>query len=221
VSRIEKYKNNQARIIYTYKVTEEPFGDDVYPVAVDKLMNKIFKLVSTNPQKAVAESNNAIKIYPDVPTFYNYLCCAYQKLGDHENVKKYTHETCRLFPDYIFGKCAYARLLIEDEKLDEALDIFGGVCCIKQLYPSRDIFHVTELIAFDSVMGICCAKKGMLETATVFSNEIKSIDANHPAANELDSILMIESMKTAMKNIMLKKTKIRETKNRSSNEEIL
>ena len=50
------------------------------------------------------------------------------------------------FPDYLFGRLAYARDCLERGDLDKVSEIFEGKFDLKLLYPDRERFHVSEVL---------------------------------------------------------------------------
>jgi hypothetical protein len=59
-----------------------------------------------------------------------------------------SYEKC---PNYLFAKIGRARLYLLNNEPQKALDVLGGFT-LKQIYPNRSVFHITEMIAFALVL---------------------------------------------------------------------
>ncbi|MFA6527638.1 MAG: hypothetical protein WCT20_04405 [Candidatus Babeliales bacterium] len=185
----ENQANNQCVTLLTYQVTYEPLKNTEYPPEVITRMNDICELIYSRPQKAVFECLNAIKLYPKIPIFYNYLGGAYQALGDSENLKKYIYEAYTLFPDYIFARCAYAEFKMDSGEVEAIAAIFAQKYCLKALYPLRNVFHIHEVTTFNFTMGRYFTKIGNRETAQIYLKELEHVAPEHTSTQRLRAIL--------------------------------
>ena len=89
-----------------------------------------------------------IEQYPNAPQLYNYLHTAYQKLGDRSNAQRVLQETLERFPDYLFGRIAYATDCLQRGEAEKVPEIFEGKYELKLLYPGRERFHISEALVF-------------------------------------------------------------------------
>jgi len=114
----------------------------------------LYKMVfeSTNMDKVIKKLDGAILKYPGKALFYNLLQSAYLIDDQIDKSDEIVYEMNRLFPGYLFSKVAYANLLIERGRVDEALALFNGKADLNDLYPERQVFHKTEASAFWGTM---------------------------------------------------------------------
>ncbi len=180
-----------------YEITWNALGDPYPPIAI-KLMEKIVPLITRKPRRAVEECLNAIKLYPEIPIFYNNLCCAYQHLGDYENSKKIVRELYQRVPDYLFAKCGYADLRMQEGHAEEVLQIFDGCYCLKALYPKRDVFHVTEIKIFDVTMINYFCHMGRVDRARVYLQELELVAPDEDITDELRMKFLIAAFKNPL-----------------------
>jgi tetratricopeptide (TPR) repeat protein len=90
--------------------------------------------------------------YPFNPVILNYLAIGYEHLKQTEKATSLIFETCEKFPDYLFGRVAKAKFFYKEGKPKEAFEAIGNSLTIKQLYPHRDVFHVSEVKVFEDVL---------------------------------------------------------------------
>lgn len=70
---------------------------------------------------------------------------------DRENAEKIALRNYELYPGYLFAKTNNAHFCLEAGKSDEIEKIFEGKYDLKSLYPKREIFHISEFLAFIGV----------------------------------------------------------------------
>jgi len=89
--------------------------------------------------------------YPDHPLALNFIGNGYQLLGMRSKVIEIATETYEKFPDYLFALTAIANAHLDDGMPEKALEVLKGAYTLKQLYPQRDTFHISEVKTF----GLC------------------------------------------------------------------
>lgn len=90
--------------------------------------------------------------YPDAPSLKNYLFLVYKQKGKREESEKIAQKMVTQHPDYIFGKLALAELYIDQGELDKVPEILGEHLELKLLYPDTEVFHISEVMSFYSVV---------------------------------------------------------------------
>jgi len=90
--------------------------------------------------------------WPNNPIFHNYLYNAYILLKDKSKAEDVLLGITERFPDYLFGKIAYAQKLLQDDKADKMPALFGGHFDLSSLYPERNSFHVSEFNTFTAIL---------------------------------------------------------------------
>lgn len=107
--------------------------------------------------------------YPNHPVILNYMTNGYECLGQQDQAEKLVAETYEKFPDYLFAKIAQANIYLRNGFPEKALEIFKGACTLRQLYPHRTVFHISEVRAFECVMVRCfCETGNFLQANTHF-----------------------------------------------------
>ena len=140
------------------KITSEPIeigdlSDEEYEV-----MEKIHGII-ISPESSTREIKSAIKEieqsmqrWPTNPVFHNYHHNAYKRLGKLETAHEILRNTIHKFPDYLFGKMAYADSLLDQQKPAEALKVLGGHLDLQSAFPEREEFHTSEFIGFYTII---------------------------------------------------------------------
>lgn len=103
--------------------------------------------------------SDAIEIYeqlakecPEAPQILNNLAKAYASAGLNKKADRIALENYKNAPDYLFAKVAYAGLLAGKKKSKLIPKVFNNCFSLKALYPDRDVFHETEVVAFSNIM---------------------------------------------------------------------
>lgn len=133
----------------------------------EELMSVLYHDLHEHPETIDSENCdyfrqlNRLRIkYPNNPVILNYIANGYQQLGRHDKVDELVVETYEKFPDYLFAQTAMANSYLRDGFTEKALQTLNGAYSLKQLYPHRNVFHVSELRAFEYFMvGYFCVIK--------------------------------------------------------------
>jgi len=135
----------------------------------DELMATLYYNLHEHPDTIDSENCdyfqklNALRAkYPDNPVILNYITNGYDLLGDEDQVDKLIAETYEKFPDYLFAQTAQANLYLNDGFPEKALEVLKGAYTLKQLYPHRTVFHISEVRAFEySMVRYFCATEDL------------------------------------------------------------
>ena len=182
-SRMPQPLTSDALVYIAYDITDEPLDNrDIkrLPAQVQARMDDLYALAQRDPQQAIPELERLIAIYPQVPTFYNYLSIAYLQSGDQEHATALVREAYRRHPQYLFAKINYANLCLQQGEIGKVPSIFGHACDLQQLYPHRTRFHVSEFTGFAWVMCRYCCAIGERETAALYYQMLKQVAPRHP-----------------------------------------
>lgn len=119
---------------------------------------------------------DAIEKWPENPVFYNYLINAYKNLNEGKKEKEAIRNLTNLFPEYLFGKLSYTELLIKEGKIDEVPKVFNNQMHLRLFFPKRDVFHISELISFNTMMCLYCIKQGDLSAAYGYKKMLTALE---------------------------------------------
>lgn len=91
---------------------------------------------------------NLIGKFPKNPQLKNCLSIAYNNVGESEKSEEVNRWVFKEHPDYLFGRLNIAAAYFHREEFDKIPELLGENMELKELYPNRDIFHVTEFTSF-------------------------------------------------------------------------
>jgi len=170
-------------VLSEYEITDEPLGNrhiKRLPAQVQARIDDLYELAQRNPTQAIPELERLVTTYPNVPTFSNYLSIAYLAAGDREKTETCVREAYRRHPQYLFAKVNYANLCLQKGESDKIPGIFNHTFDLKQLYPHRTRFHVSEFTGFAWVMCRYFCAIGERETAALYYRMLKQVAPRHP-----------------------------------------
>ena len=126
-----------------------------------------------------------IKKYPDVPIFYNYLSLAYKILGRQEEHEQTLLMLYERYPDYLFGRVGYAEYLLQKGEYRKIPEVFDNKYDLKQLYPNRKQFHVSEAAAFMGIMALYWIAIGDRDLAKRYRDILKQVAPKHQVTRQV------------------------------------
>jgi tetratricopeptide (TPR) repeat protein len=192
--------------LISYQITWGPLEDNpsnALPPEVESQADRLYHLTNSQPAQAIPELQNWIERYPDVAKLSNFLCAAYQAIGDEANAERIARENYRRHPDYLFAKLNYASSCIQQGNLDEIPAIFNNKYDLSMLYPGREVFHITEFVGFMSVMVSYFLAKGDEGQARVYYKMLQDVAPDHPATRSLsrrmEGSLLVRALGKALK----------------------
>ena len=175
-------------LVYTaYDITDEPLENHHIkrlPSQVQARIDELYELAQHDPTHVIPELERLIATYPHVPTFFNYLSIAYLAAGDQEQATALVREAYRHHPQYLFARVNYANLCLQQRESGKIPGIFAHTFDLKQLYPHRTRFHVSEFTGFAWVMCRYFCAIGERETAALYYQMLKHVAPRHPMTKQ-------------------------------------
>jgi hypothetical protein len=176
-----------------FEITAEPMNSEEskshypdLPQEEEEVLADLYYLLQENPEEVYSENCSYFQIlelmriqYPKNPIILNYITSGYQHLGLEDKAKTLIFETYEKFPDYLFAQIAVAHAYLDDKFPEKALETIKGAYSLKTLYPHRNVFHVSEVSAFENLMvRYFCMKQniGQAETHLAFMKEVLEED---------------------------------------------
>jgi len=190
---------------YLYNIVYEPAFlhglSDTPPDAVEKL-NAYHPLLEEDPAGCIPELMELCRQYPAVPQFKNYLCVAYQYLGNKEKATEVNDWTMREHPDYLFAKLYKAYEYISINQHKKVLELLGPWLEIKELYPERDIFHAAEILAFYKLAFHYHLAMDNFEIARSQLQMMDTVDPDHPDTKSIRMRILLEEANIRRKDVL-------------------
>src|SRR4029453_16424604 len=176
--RVPQPPTSDALVYTAYDISDKPLDNrDIkrLPSQVQERIDDLYELAQRDPRQVIPELERLIATYPHVPTFFNYLSIAYLAAGDQEQATAMVREAYRRHPQYLFAKVNYANLCLQYGEIEKVPGIFDHACDLKQLYPHRTRFHVSEFTGFAWVMCRYFCAIGERETAVLYYQMLKQV----------------------------------------------
>lgn len=165
----------------------------------EELMSTLYHNLREHPDTIDSENceyfqklNTLRAKYPDNPVILNYIANGYDHLGQEDQVEELIAKTYEKFPDYLFAQTAQANIYLRDGFPEKALEIFKGAYTLRQLYPHRTVFHISEVRAFEYFMVRYFCETGNFEQADHHLQIMQKI-------LEEDDVLLKNAQKTLKK----------------------
>ncbi len=175
-----------------FAITTEPLPEPGYAAlsrATKTELERLYQLARTNPRAAAPQLMAALLRYPQVPSIFNYLFVAFSAMGDIKRAEAIVLENLRLHPDYLFARVNYAEMCLGRGEPDKVPEILGEQLDLKQLYPERDRFHVSEVVGFYGVVGFYYWQTGRPKEAALCYDLLRQLAPQHQLTQRLKSKL--------------------------------
>ncbi len=134
------------------------------------------ELTKAGQRKLVSDLKAEINKDPDEPILQNYLSNALILMGDLKGAEKIQKDVIEKYPDYLFGKLSYGRNLLNQKQYEEIPKLFGGEYALPAAYPDRKVFHFSEFIGFQTLIGFYFLRTKQVEHAYLYYKTILEMD---------------------------------------------
>jgi tetratricopeptide (TPR) repeat protein len=150
------------------------------PLHAQKKFQSLLHAAQISPKKIYKEALFLQKEHPDVPELDNLITYLHLQNGQVEQAKKLTAESFRKYPDYFFAKINYANECLLDNKSEEIPHIFPSFE-LKELFPGKDSFHVSEFRGFMTTISYYYLKIKKKDLAISYYTKAYLADPSHPS----------------------------------------
>ena len=169
---------------FSYEITTDPeFLNKKSGVTPELFtqMEDLYLMAAKGGSKNIRKLISVIEEYPQVPQLKNYLSVAYMNSSNLAKAKEVNNWIVRehLAYDYYYKK-----------QYDKIPEVVGSLMEIKDLYPERNCFHLSEITGFNrlAVMYFCAV--GNMEAAESRYKIMEELAADHPDTIEVFPYLL-------------------------------
>lgn len=155
-------------------LTPEESKNDFQTVSLEdkELMSALYHNLQEHSETITSEDceyfqklNELHSKYPGNPMILNYIASGYNHLGMQDRTEELIAKTYEKFPNYLFAQTAQANIYLREGYPEKALEVLKGAYTLKQLYPHRTVFHISEVKTFEYFMVRYFCEIGNLEQA--------------------------------------------------------
>jgi tetratricopeptide (TPR) repeat protein len=168
--------------------------DNPIPQNLIPELQKVMKSMQADPNGAIEKLEKWTRENPKVGLLYNLLAASYAQVKREKEAEETIIRSYQNAPNYMFSKMSYARILMRDKKIAEIPKVFNHKLDLKELYPQRTVFHVSEAMNFYAVMGEYYANIKETQKAWACYDYVKSLDESDPAVQQLYRVVMVNSI---------------------------
>ncbi|GAB4252103.1 MAG: hypothetical protein Kow0027_16570 [Saprospiraceae bacterium] len=140
--------------LFNYTITDDPDeldNGENYSPEIEYLLRNAYRKLKEGKIRKAGYLKKLVEKYPHIPAFQNYLVVYYMQKGLVEEAYQVNHRIIEEHPDYLFGKINLAGEYLNKGKPEEVPKILGQALDLKDLYPERKVFHVSEFRALFGV----------------------------------------------------------------------
>ncbi|MFA5655999.1 MAG: hypothetical protein WDA37_04575, partial [Dysgonamonadaceae bacterium] len=194
-----------SKTIFTdYKISSDPYliyKEEDFTPELSQLLDRFHKVVkSGNPNKSnVRKLLDAIEKYPENPKLKNFLSVIYEKIGDTEKASATNQWIISEHPDYLFGKLNLAIEYYDKKEYHKMPEIMGETMELKDLYPTRKAFDISEVISFYRCAVLYFIAIGDLEQAEVRVELMQELAPDSDHTDVASNQLMIARLEANLK----------------------
>lgn len=153
--------------------------DILEPIYEDLIKKK--KSVLKKLQKYAAK-------YPKVPIFKNYLTVYYVGQGQKEKAYECNRWLLKEHPDYFYGIINLGNELLENEDFEGLRKLIGANFNMHEAIPSRDAFHIDEVVSFYIIVIGYLFATDRFEEAGIIEEMLLEFDPENPKLDSIDSM---------------------------------
>lgn len=178
-------------------ITEDPIPGpdlDAIPRADYERVLTISRDMYTCPQKHVDELDRLVEKYPHIPMLRNHLAVATEAEGRRDRAAEIIAETVARFPTYVFAFCSHVINLLSRGNVMEARGLVetgsrGPLFTLSSFDPMRDVFHISEAVAYAAMVGRYLLATGKPDAAKVQLDLLKRIAPKGEQYRSLDAMI--------------------------------
>ncbi|MEM8727259.1 MAG: hypothetical protein AAGE99_00885 [Chlamydiota bacterium] len=150
---------------------------------------KLYALSMKNPRLARKDVETFRERHPAQPEVLNLLTHLYLSCRKIGKANRLIEENYSRNPDDLFAKINFADLCLRRKKPQKIPAIFDGKSNLRQLYPDRKTFHISEFRGFTVLMGFYQLSLGNRGAAEGYHYLAERLDPDHPGTKLLEKKL--------------------------------
>ena len=167
--------------------TKVDSGEPTLPAEMEDEAAIVYVQIFDDPAASLPTLLAWLDRYPDVPTVKNWLQVAYRGVGRAADAAAIADRVVAEHPDYLFARLHRVEQLLADARYDEIPAALGGLD-LKQIYPHRSTFHVSEAIGLWGLLAKYKLMVGDLLGADRHWVDLQRIAPDHPMTAQVGGL---------------------------------
>ena len=188
------------------------------PYLKDRIQDLYFDIHKGN-KSVIPFILKLIQKFPKNPQLKNCLSIAYNNVGETEKCEEVNRWVLKEHPDYLFGRLNVAAAYFHREEFDKIPEILGQNIELKELYPTRDVFHVSEFTSFTKFAVQYFFETENLEAANSRLNILIELFPDHQDTQRVRDWYHLRSLEKGIKGFNAGKAKLIIPQQKSFSEE--
>lgn len=161
--------------------------------------------------EVIAQLEEAVKMWPDQPRLYDSLAIAYAYTEDYTKAEEVNREARKKFIKHFTGKLVHAKLLLQQERLDEIEAALGGLTP-RKILEGYNSLSIREYMPFLSLLGIYFLKKEDVPRAHHISRMVNELDFDQALERDKDFDFLMLLHRVGLVNLMIREMQENEKK---------
>ncbi len=188
----------------SFRYTNEPMEEEHLarmPQHDKEVLWELYDRITEVPDIVLPQLNRLHAQYPNVPCISNYLAAAYAYNRQDQQCFEMLCHTRDQFPDYLFGKISLAEYYVNHNDHRKVPGIFDRKFEIYHHYPtSIDLFHISEVRSFYSVVGRYFARSNKLARAIFCYFTVEEVAPDHWTLRQLGHDIVVKEIEHVSKD---------------------
>lgn len=198
VERLREECRERGLDFVTFEIVHEAMADpllEALPEADQEEIQRVGRELFRDAAPLKDALEGLVARHPHIPTLWNYLMVSVAAAGDSQRAEQLAEETCRRFPAYLFGVAQWVITLLDQERVEEATRVLDGRLGLAKWWPERRVYHATEFVVFNAMLGLYFLKTGDRKAAGKQLELVMDVLPDHPAAQALERGVVLEAIR--------------------------
>lgn len=148
-----------------------------------------------------------IERFPKNPQLKNCLSIAYNNIGEIEKSEEVNRWVFKEHPDYLFGRLNIAAAYFHRDELDKIPHLLGENIELKEIYPHRDLYHVSEFTSLSKFAIQYFFELGNIKEAELRLSRLSELFPEHPDSKSSKDWFHLRLLERGIKGLNAAKTK--------------
>ncbi len=181
--------------------TDEPMMDDVPEYFDLDQLEDLHELALSRSRKAAPELRKLAERFPHFPKLLNYQYVAHMLRNERRQAEAVMKKLAAEHPDYLFTRVEIANKALGRKEHERATAALNPTLSIRDLYPKRDLFHISELKNYYLCVARILAQRGDPQLARGVQAALAEIQHDENADRLISHDVMLANFESNQRRI--------------------